>query len=90
MNERVRVETPSRWDALALARRLPAYRWHLLQADADHWHVCVELAQQRNKLPRELRDAIQRWLGERQLAATVVHTATDTCVIESPASGVSL
>jgi hypothetical protein len=90
MNTSVRVETRSRWDALALAQRLPAYRWHLLQADAERWYVCVELAQQRDKVPRELTDAIQRWLGERQLATTVVQTATDTCVIESAASEVSL
>jgi len=82
MNATVRVESHSRWDALALARRLPAYRWHLLQADAEHWYVCIELAQQQDKLPSELTATIQRWLEERQLAATVVHTASGERALE--------
>jgi hypothetical protein len=66
----VQIETTNRWDALALARRLP--RWYMLEPDSLHWDVCVPLDEPAAELPDELRHLIEAWLRERDLATASV------------------
>jgi anti-anti-sigma factor len=83
-----RVESTSRWDALALAGKLTRYHWYLIEPDDCHWDVCIPVEQPSRELPDELRRTIKTWLGERRLAKTIVHAdAEDYVVGRSRASG---
>lgn len=76
-----RVESTSRWDALALAHKLARYRWYLIEPDARHWDVCVPVEQPSHELPEELRRTIKTWLREGRLEKTIIHTDTDGYVV---------
>jgi hypothetical protein len=69
----IRIESHSRWDALALTRSLDRYRWHLLQTDPDHWYVCLSPQESPGELPDALLGVLRRWHQERALTTTVVH-----------------
>jgi hypothetical protein len=68
----VQVESASRWDALALARRLGGYRWYLVEPDDRHWEVRVAVEEPRRGLPDELRARIASWVEERHLPPVTV------------------
>jgi anti-sigma B factor antagonist len=72
-----RIESTSRWDALALAQRLARYNWFLVEPDQRHWDVCVPVEQGSSRLPDDLRRTIEGWLRERRLERTIVHTGSD-------------
>ena len=76
-----RVESISRWDALALAGKLARYRWYLIEPDDRHWDVCVPVEQASGELPEELRRTIETWLRERRLEKAIVHAGTEDYVI---------
>jgi pimeloyl-CoA synthetase len=76
-----RVESTSRWDALALASKLARYRWYLVEPDERHWDVCVPVEQRSCKLPEELRRTIETWLRERGLENAVIHAGTEDYVV---------
>jgi hypothetical protein len=68
----VQIETTNRWDALALARKLPRFEWYLFEPDARHWDVCVPLDEPAAELPDDLRRLIEAWLSERNLETASV------------------
>jgi hypothetical protein len=68
-----RIETASRWDAIALTQRLQGYHWYLIEPDAHHWDVHVALDEPA-ELPDDLRRRITEWLCERKLEAATVET----------------
>ncbi len=70
---KIRIESASRWDALALTRRLGRYRWYLVEPDEKHWDVYVELDDEQPELLDDLRDRIDRWLAERRLDVVTIH-----------------
>jgi hypothetical protein len=76
-----RVESTSRWDALALAGKLTRYRWYLIEPDDRHWDVCVSVEQACGDLPDELRRTIETWLSERRLNKTIVHARSEEHVV---------
>jgi hypothetical protein len=84
----VRVESTSRWDALALARKLPRYRWYLVEPDPEHWHVCVPLSEAAADLPDDLRKKLGQWLRERHLDAATIHAESGDFLLtrDGPAS----
>ena len=70
---KVRIESTSRWDALALTRSLVRYRWYLVEPDDARWDVYVELEEPVHELPDDLRRRIDGWLDERRLECVAVH-----------------
>jgi hypothetical protein len=78
----VRIESPSRWDALALTRNLPRYKWHLLQTAPDRWYVCVHNDGSADELPEDLLARVRVWLNERALPAAIVHLPNRDCLVE--------
>lgn len=80
-----RIESTSRWDALALANKLPRYNyWFLIEPDQHHWDVCVPLEQASPQVPEELRRTIIAWLRERHLEKTVIHTGSGAEAVQLP------
>jgi hypothetical protein len=77
------IETTSRWDALALAGKLPRYHWYLVQPDQVHWDVCVQMNELVTSLPSDLRYAVEAWMRERHLEATTIHAGDSTFEIGS-------
>jgi hypothetical protein len=78
----LRIESESRWDALALTRRLDRYHWFLVEPDPSHWDVYVPLGDEpRRELPRDLHDRIVDWLNERELDEVAVHTEADDLIL---------
>ena len=75
----LRIESETRWDALALAHKLAHYRWFLVEPDSEHWDVYVPLdADPTDDLPGDLLQRIVEWLDERDLEEATIHTpATD-------------
>jgi hypothetical protein len=69
------IETTNRWDALALAGKLPRYHWYLVQPDRVHWEVCIPVDEPVTSLPSALRRAVEAWLRERQLGAATIRAA---------------
>jgi hypothetical protein len=69
---KVRIESDSRWDALALARTLGRYRWYLVQTDPRHWNVYVELGAESHELPEDLRSRIDAWAEQRGLPGAAI------------------
>jgi hypothetical protein len=71
----LRIESGTRWDALALTRKLARYRWFLVEPDFEHWDVYVPLDEQRgDELPADLQQRLAEWLNERDLRSATVHT----------------
>jgi len=71
----LRIESESRWDALALTCKLARYHWFLVEPDSEHWDVYVPLADERcDELPRDLHERIVDWLNEREINEVAVHT----------------
>jgi hypothetical protein len=70
---KIRIESASRWDALALTRRLGRYRWYLVEPDEKHWDVYVELDQASADASDDLRKRISAWIDERGLSSATVH-----------------
>lgn len=68
----MRIESTSRWDALALAARLARYRWYIVEPDDRHWDVYVTLAPGA-ALPEDLPETIRSWRHERKPAAATVY-----------------
>jgi hypothetical protein len=66
-----RIETESRWDAIALTASLRGYHWYLIEPDATHWDVHVAIDEP-VRLPDDLRRKIEAWLRERKLEAATV------------------
>jgi hypothetical protein len=68
----LRIETSSRWDALALTQKLPRYSWYLVEPDSLHWDVCVPLEEPLTRLPADLHRAIELWRSERNVEPTSI------------------
>jgi hypothetical protein len=72
----LRIESASRWDALALTRKLAHYHWFMVEPDLEHWDVYVSLEDddRGDGLPLgELRESLLDWLDERRLDAARIH-----------------
>lgn len=80
MNASLRIESTSRWDALALARKLGCYHWFLVERGAQHWDVHVSLDDPRD-LPAEVAQRVLEWLDERDLEAAKVHLAESELIL---------
>lgn len=80
------IETTSRWDALALAEKLPRYHWHLVQPDRAHWDVCIPIDEPATSLPEDLRRAVEAWMRERRLDATTIHAGDRSFEVGSGAT----
>ena len=76
-----RVESTSRWAALALAGKLARDRWYLIEPDDRHWDVCIPVEQPNRELSIELRRTIETWLRERRLEQTIIHTERGDYVV---------
>jgi hypothetical protein len=78
----LRIESGSRWDALALTRKLGRFHWFLVEPDFEHWDVYISLDDEpRNDLPNDLRDPLLEWLDERQLERTTIHSRAADIVL---------
>jgi hypothetical protein len=77
------IETANRWDALALAGKLPRYHWYLVQPDRVRWDVCIRVDEPMASLPEDLRHAVEAWLRERHLRGTIIHAGDRTFELES-------
>jgi hypothetical protein len=78
----LRIESGSRWDALALVRKLGRYHWFLVEPDFEHWDVYISLDDEpSNDLPNDLRDPLLEWLDERQLERTTIHSRAADIVL---------
>jgi hypothetical protein len=76
----VRIEAPSRWDALDLTRELRAWRWYLVSQSADSWDVCVDVPSRRRRYELELLAAVQAWADRRDVDSVVHLPDTDVPV----------
>jgi hypothetical protein len=84
----LRIESESRWDALALTRRLDRYHWFLVAPDPSHWDVYVPLGDEpRPQLPGDLQERIVDWLNEREIDEVAVHTEADDMILTRPSTG---
>lgn len=81
MSRSLWIESSSRWDALALVRKLGRYHWFLVEPDAQHWDVHVSLDGPGEALPSELAERVLEWLDERDLEAAKVHVAQTEVVL---------
>jgi hypothetical protein len=78
----IRIESTTRWDALALARKLDRYHWFLVEPDLEHWVVHVSLEDEpTDALPSELREPLLEWLDERRLEQATVHAQAADIVV---------
>jgi hypothetical protein len=77
----LRIESTSRWDALALARRLGCYHRFLVELGPQHWDVCVTTDDPSDALPAEIADSVVQWLHERRLEQATVHLAATDVVL---------
>jgi hypothetical protein len=78
----LRIESGSRWDALALVRKLGRYHWFLVEPDLEHWDVYVSLDDEpSNDLPNELREPLLAWLDERHLERATIHAPAADIVL---------
>ena len=74
----IEIATTNRWDALALAGKLPGYHWYLVQPDRVHWEVRIDMEDSVTSLPSDLRRVVESWLRERQLDKTSVRAGSRT------------
>ena len=80
----VRVEACTRWDALALTRKLTRYHWFLIEPDAEHWDICVPLEEHsQGDLPGDLERRVLEWLDERGLSAATIRTETRDFILKA-------
>ena len=78
----LRIESESRWDALALTRRLDHYHWFLVEPDFEHWDVYVALrGESRAEFPLDLRQRIVDWMNERDIGEVAVHTQAADVIV---------
>jgi hypothetical protein len=82
MSAVLQVESDSRWDALALARRLTGYRWYLVEPSARRWEVRVALDTTAAGVPADLGTRIAGWLEERQLPPATIRSGGVAYTIE--------
>jgi len=75
------IESSSRWDALALVRKLGRFHWFLIEPDTQHWDVHVSLEDRDEELPSELAECVLEWLDERELDSAKVHLADAEVVL---------
>jgi hypothetical protein len=69
--ETIRIESGSRWDALDLARRLPALHTYLVQLGDHRWHVCVRPREGEDAVVGEVIRTAEEWAAERSLDAVL-------------------
>jgi hypothetical protein len=81
-NTTVRIEAPTRWDALDLTHHLPRWRWYLVGHDRDRWDIVVGCEKQRRE--GQLMDAVRAWATRREIDS-IVHLG-DTDVVVHPAA----
>lgn len=77
----ITIEAASRWDAVDLARRLPACRWYLVERDRRHWELYV--APERGgarRLESRVLDAAERWAAERHIEAVAHLPSGDVAI----------
>lgn len=73
----LRIESSTRWDALALTQKLSGYHWFLVEPEAERWDICVPLDEKpQDDLPSDLEQCLLEWLNERGLEAATIHTET--------------
>jgi hypothetical protein len=78
----LRIESGTRWDALALTRKLGRFHWFLVEPDFEHWDVYISLDDEpSNDLPNDLREPLLEWLDERQLEWTTIHSRAADIVL---------
>ncbi len=65
--ETIRVEVPTRWDAVDLARRLRGLHAYLVQLGDRRWHVCVRCDGEAAELVSAVRATTQQWARERHV-----------------------
>jgi hypothetical protein len=80
----IRIESPSRWDALALTRRLDRYHWYLVAPVETRWDVYVEVERPIKELPDDLRRRVADWLVERRLNGATIHAADGDFDVAAP------
>jgi hypothetical protein len=81
----LRIESESRWDALALTRKLARYHWFLVEPDLEHWDVYVSIDDEGcDELPTDLHERLIEWLAEREVEATTIHGAATDYVLTRP------
>ena len=74
----IEIATTNRWDALALAGKLPTYHWYLVQPDRVHWEVRITVPDPVTSLPSDLRRVVEGWLRDRQLERTSIRAGGST------------
>jgi hypothetical protein len=78
----LRIESDSRWDALALTRKLARYHWFMVEPDLEHWDICVALSDDvRDDVPRDIRKSVLDWLNERHLERATIHCPSAAFVL---------
>jgi hypothetical protein len=82
----LQIETSSRWDALALADKLPRHRWYLVEPTAERWDVCLPVDDPAGGLPPDVRAAVEQWLCERGLEAATIHAGERTYALGASTS----
>ena len=65
--ETIRVEVPTRWDAVDLARRLHGLHTYLVQLGDRRWHVCVRCDGAVLSLVPMVQAAAEQWAKERHV-----------------------
>jgi hypothetical protein len=70
-SETIRVEAPTRWDAVDLARRLCGLHTYLVQLGDRGWHVCVRCDGPAEELVPTVRDAAEAWARDRNFDAVL-------------------
>ena len=63
--ETIRIEAPTRWDALDLAHRLATHHTYLVQLADERWHVCVRPGEAEEDLVEHVREQATAWVAER-------------------------
>ena len=67
----IRVEAPTRWDAVDLAQRLRGLHTYLVQLGDRRWHVCVRCDGETAELVPTVRATVEQWARERHVDAVL-------------------
>lgn len=67
----IRVEAPTRWDAVDLARRLRGLHTYLVQLSDRRWHVCVRCDGTADEVVPTVRAAAEEWAKDRGVASVL-------------------
>ena len=70
LDETIRIEAETRWDALDLVRRLSRHHTYLVQLGDRRWHVCVRTDDAELEL-EPVRAVAEGWALERRLETTI-------------------